>query len=309
MGRSKQHSTESRDLQKRVQAVRLARVMRHMLATLDEPFDLDRLAGVAAISRYHFVRQFKALTGHAPERFHLRLRLQRAAWALVCEGDRVVDVALAAGFDSADGFSRAFQRMYRISPSAFRRLGADPWAGFSPFGHWRPDTFDKHPRKTGVTNMELRQLPAMVYAGVRSVGPYNTVGPAFQRIIGWAAGAGLMKQDTRVLGLSWDDSATVPADRLRYDAAITLDRPVDTPDDIRLAALPAMTWAMVTHEGSYATMPESFRQVATAVDADRSLVYAPLCALEMYLNDAGNTPEADLRTDIGFPVVKVIGGG
>jgi hypothetical protein len=29
--------------------------------------------------------------------------------------------------------------------------------------------------------MELRQLPAMIYAGVRNIGPYNTVGPCFDR--------------------------------------------------------------------------------------------------------------------------------
>ncbi|MEP0323570.1 AraC family transcriptional regulator [Bauldia litoralis] len=153
--------------------------------------------------------------------------------------------------------------------------------------------------------MELRKLPGMVYAGVRSVGPYNTVGPAFERIFSWAAGAGLLTPETRVLGLSWDDPGQVPVDRLRYDAAITLLRPVETPDDIHVAALPAMTWAMTTHEGNYATMPDSFKAIGTAIGERNDLVNVPMCGLEIYLNDPSDTPEADLRTDIGLPVVQV----
>ena len=64
--------------------------------------------------------------------------MQRAAWSLSSSHDRVTDVALAAGFESVDGFSRAFRRIYGVSPMAFRRLGADPWANFSRLGYWRP---------------------------------------------------------------------------------------------------------------------------------------------------------------------------
>jgi transcriptional regulator GlxA family with amidase domain len=60
--------TEGRDLQRRTEALRLARVIKVMLATLDDPLDLGRLADVACLSRFHFVRQFRALTGDSPQR-------------------------------------------------------------------------------------------------------------------------------------------------------------------------------------------------------------------------------------------------
>src|SRR5690242_5814425 len=110
--------TEGRDQQRQVQVMRLARCVRHMLATLDEPYDLDRLAEIACLSRYHFVRQFRALTGESPERFHVRLRLQRAAWSLVHSADGLDAIAASAGYDGTEGFGRAFRRVYGVSPSA-----------------------------------------------------------------------------------------------------------------------------------------------------------------------------------------------
>jgi AraC family transcriptional regulator len=216
-----------RDLQRKINAVRLARTIKWMLQRLDGPLDGDEAAQIACLSRYHFVRQFHALTGLSPERFHLRLRLQRAAWSLLSGEDRVTDIALAAGFGTVDGFARAFHRIYGISPSAFRNLGADPWAGFSRFGYWRP-LVPMFPIEGGKKMLELRDMPAIVYAAARNLGPYNTVGPAFERIVGWAASSGLMRPETRVIGLAWDNPTMVPAEKLRYDAAVTVPGRIDT---------------------------------------------------------------------------------
>ena len=39
------------------------RAIRHMKANLAEPLDLDRIAEIAAVSKFHFVRVFDQLTG------------------------------------------------------------------------------------------------------------------------------------------------------------------------------------------------------------------------------------------------------
>lgn len=155
---------------------------------------------------------------------------------------------------------------------------------------------------------ELRDMPPLVYAAVRSVGPYNTVGPAFRRIVGWAMREGLMGTDTQVVGLCRDDPSTTPEAQLRYDAAVTLPgRPVPTlPDDVRAAALPACTWAVTPHRGSYATMPATFGALAAALGARPDLVRVPpLGGLEIYVNDPQRTPTGELLTEVCLPVVRV----
>lgn len=72
-----------------------------------------------------------------------------------------------------------------------------------------------------------------------------------------------------------------------------------------MAALPACTWAAATHRGSYATMTETFRALAAALDARSDLVRVPLCGLEIYLNGPETTPTEDLLTEVCLPVVRV----
>lgn len=292
----------SKDATLRQNYVRIARTVRHILANLDEDHTVASLAAHAALSPFHFLRVFRALARETPDAFVRRIRLQRAAWQLVTSGETVLAIALAARFDSPDGFTRAFRRLYGATPAVFRQVRGDPWAPFtSPIANYRPDSMFFAQERT-VMDFELRSLPAMLFAAVRNLGPYNAVGPAFQRIIGWAIEAGVMTPETRVLGMSYDDPKKTPADQLRYDAAVTLARPVATPPDIRVGVLPASSWATAQHKGSYATMPQTFAGVFAALKTRPDLVPVWLPCIEIYLNDPQDTPTADLLTDVCVPV-------
>jgi AraC family transcriptional regulator len=293
----------TKDATLRQNYVRIARTVRHILANLDDDHTVASLAAHAALSPFHFLRVFRALARETPDAFVRRIRLQRAAWQLVTGGETVLAIALAARFDSPDGFTRAFRRLYGATPAVFRQVRGDPWAPFtSPIANYRPDNLFAPPPEKTAMDFELRTLPAMLFAAVRIVGPYNAVGPAFQRIIGWAMEAGAMTPETRVLGMSYDDPSKGRADQLRYDAAVTLARPVATPPDIRIAVLPASSWATAQHKGSYATMPQTFAGIFEALKARPDLVPVWLPCLEIYLNSPDDTPTEDLRTDVGVPV-------
>jgi AraC-like DNA-binding protein len=61
-------------------------------------------------------------TACSPEKITIfRSTLKRASYRLAFEGDkRVIDIALEAGFESPEAFSRAFKRTFDQSPSEFR---------------------------------------------------------------------------------------------------------------------------------------------------------------------------------------------
>ena len=81
---------------------------------------LADLAAEDGRSPFHLQRIFSAEIGESPLQFSRRVRLQRAAASLLVTQKSVLDVALDAGFDSPEGFSRAFRAMFDISPRKFR---------------------------------------------------------------------------------------------------------------------------------------------------------------------------------------------
>src|SRR5690554_4986459 len=87
---------------------------------------LGEMAGDALSSPYHFSRLLSRATGEPPVAMRRRVMLERAAWQLA-HGTSVTDAAWAAGYESVEGFSRAFTRAFGRPPS-------------SPAGesHWLP---------------------------------------------------------------------------------------------------------------------------------------------------------------------------
>lgn len=88
---------------------------------LDEDLDVDRLSQIAALSKFHFHRIFAIHVGLNVMKFIQLSRLKRASFQLAFEPDlKIIEIALQAGFDSPEAFTRAFKRSFDQTPRAFR---------------------------------------------------------------------------------------------------------------------------------------------------------------------------------------------
>ncbi len=86
---------------------------------------LAELATQARRSPSHFQRTFTRLVGESPKRYDSRLRLEAGAMMLVCTDRSVLEIALEVGFESHEGFTRAFGRHFDASPRDFRTRHVD----------------------------------------------------------------------------------------------------------------------------------------------------------------------------------------
>lgn len=92
-------------------------------AHLDEDIDLRDVSKAAGMSHAHFQRIFKALTGETLGTYVRSRRMANALDLLLTTDQRILDVAVAAGFDSQEAFARAFKKAFGITPTAYRKLG------------------------------------------------------------------------------------------------------------------------------------------------------------------------------------------
>jgi transcriptional regulator GlxA family with amidase domain len=87
----------------------------------DAPWTLERLADEAAMSRSSLHERFVHFIGQPPMQYVMRWRMQIAAGLLRDTKAKLVEVALAAGYESEAAFSRAFKREVGVAPGAWRR--------------------------------------------------------------------------------------------------------------------------------------------------------------------------------------------
>jgi AraC-like DNA-binding protein len=103
----------------------------------DDNHTLDDMAGDAYSSPYHFNRQLSRSAGEPPVAMKRRVLLERAAWQLR-RGASVTDAAFEAGYESVEGFSRAFARAYGHPPSVLKGGGTAHWRSAPNGIHFHP---------------------------------------------------------------------------------------------------------------------------------------------------------------------------
>jgi AraC family transcriptional regulator len=102
---------------------RIGEALRYIELNVADALDLDTLAGVAIMSKYHFLRTFRHVVGMTPYQFLLGLRMRRAAVRLATSTAPVSAIAFAAGFGDLSTFNARFRKVFGMSPMAFRRRG------------------------------------------------------------------------------------------------------------------------------------------------------------------------------------------
>jgi AraC-like DNA-binding protein len=86
-----------------------------------EQLSLDELAALAGVSKYHFVRQFKARTGNTPYQYVLSLRIAEAKRLLGAGRTSVTGICFDLGFASLSSFYRMFGRATGMTPEQYRK--------------------------------------------------------------------------------------------------------------------------------------------------------------------------------------------
>lgn len=105
-------------------APRLARVTDYIEAHIGEELTIERLAGVAALSPFHFMRSFRAATGVPPHRF-VRMRRMERAKDMLLSGIPLKRAATATGYKSRSWFAAAFEDHFGHGPGQIpQRKGA-----------------------------------------------------------------------------------------------------------------------------------------------------------------------------------------
>lgn len=113
----------------------LRRARDHVDRHFAEPLDLETLAGIAGISKYHFQRLFTATYGRSPAVYLSERRVERAQDLLRATNLTVTEVCHAVGFSSLGSFSSRFRELVGEAPSAFQRRWAATGAPRIPGCH------------------------------------------------------------------------------------------------------------------------------------------------------------------------------
>jgi AraC-like DNA-binding protein len=109
-----------------------------------EPLSLSDMADAALLSRFHFSRVFRSITGTSPCRYLAAVRLYKAKTLLLETAMGVIDIAYEVGYNSLGAFTSRFTRSVGLPPARYRLLCQEGTLPMPPIAEPRAD------RRTGI---------------------------------------------------------------------------------------------------------------------------------------------------------------
>ncbi len=271
--------------------LRLNRVLDYIHDNPTGDLSLDRLAEVAALSRFHFHRLWRAMTRETAAQTVRRMRLHRAAVALVSGKAPVAQIAAEVGYPDADSFARAFADLYGVAPSAYRRRGQH-----------RPPLLSTPTGDDPMPDVTIRTEPRYRLAAVTHIGPYYEIGRAFEKLFATLSARGLLPQAGSMLALYYEDPSTVPPDQLRSHAGIVLSEGAEIAAPLEEIIVEGGRTAVLTHRGPYAGLQASWNALYRGWLATSDEEPADRAPYEVYLNTPMEARQEDLLTEICLPL-------
>ena len=225
---------------------RLKKVIEFIGKHLDEKLALTQLSEVACFSKYHFHRLFTAYTGLSLQQYIRWLRLKRAAHQLTIDKDQtIIEIAIHAGFESHEAFTRAFKQVCGKNPSEFRLQ--PNWLIWEKIPYCLPQQ-----KGEIMMNVIIKTIQAKRLAVLEHRGHPEKVGDSVNRLISWAKSQSvdLRSKAGEAFGFAYDDPQTTTPEAFRFDIGITVPENLKLKGDVIEKYLPAGRYVIAIHKGS-----------------------------------------------------------
>lgn len=273
---------------------RVLSVVDYIWKNIEQDADLNTLADVAHFSPYHFHRIYREMMHETVSTTVRRLRLHYAACELLRTSHSVEVIAKQLGYGSGEAFSRAFQRAYSATPTAYRQQRSSPPKTTVALPHTRSYAMNH--------NIEITTVESMTLGGLQHKGDYLDIGAVFEKVFVSAGSKQLLNDTTRSIGIYYDDPASKDKSELRSHACVTL-----APEKAQAAGLEPLTiqggkHAVLTFKGPYSELEQVYEWYYGEWVPNSGYQLANRPPFEEYLNDPKAVAPTELLTKIYLPL-------
>lgn len=220
-------------------------------ANLDSPFELADVSTAACMSQWHFQRIFKALTNETLKSYIRSRRIANSLGALLSNDKNILDIAISAGFETHESYTRAFQKLFNLTPSEYRKRAETSLILHKP-------QFDVRYLRNLKHNVSLEprmyHAPERHFVGMQTdIVGYESEKNNIAEKLGplWNAfmpNAGLIRNsvDNFYYGLIFQK----PNGILSYIACLEVTKNITTPSNMTSMTIPAQQYAEFEHKGT-----------------------------------------------------------
>ncbi len=260
---------------------------------LNEEIDYKELEKISGTSLYHFRRMFTFLSGMTLGEYIRNRRFSNATFDLLNEGMSVTEAAFKYGYESVDGFSRAFKDWSGINPSKVKienTLKAFPKLSFQLTIQGGIDMDYKIMKKEPFKIVGVKKRVPIQFEGeneeilklARSISPEQR-----EKLNNYAN-----VEPYQVVNASYNFEGDMQEEQgsLDHMIGVLTTKEVDE-GEFEVVEVPALNWAIFSSKGEFPkVMQDTWAKIASEwlPSSDYELVEAPNISFTGDLSDRSN---------------------
>jgi AraC family transcriptional regulator len=292
---------------------RVNKIMDFINSNLSEKITLEQLAEVSHFSIFHMHRIFKSLVGEAPNEFIKRLRLERAASFLKYNPEySIMEIAMRCGFNSPAAFARAFKQQFGICSTEFRQ------------NYFKESKNSKTVDKSGKMKLsssiyvefiksknfeglkmkyEITKMPPIRVAYLAHLEGYtDAIGGLFEKLCRWAGPRGYFNNETKVIGIGFDNPNVTPIEKCRYYACISVPESVQPEKEFGVLTLEGGNYVVADFVGKNEQINVAYESVVGKILPEIGYQPDDKPSFEIYLNNPNEDKDRLFKMKICVPV-------
>lgn len=231
----------------------IARVLAYIDCNRQSALDLDELAKIARVSKFHFHRVFKAYMGISLGHYVKLKGLETGMWKLIQTENNTLDIAMDSGYENHAAFSRAFKKEIGCSPQDFKKqFMKDQKLAMSTL-HENPPAF-----------VGFKELPTTKILFMRRQGSYHQAAlSAWDDLLADLAHASIRLDHQIFYGISQDDPNAEGITRadIRFDVGVVMTDEIErvaSKLSAMIGTIEGGKFAVFLHRGAMDRLPASY---------------------------------------------------
>jgi AraC family transcriptional regulator len=249
---------------------RVNRAIDYIRSNYADNLDLEKIARIACVSKYHFHRIFRSQTGETINKFVRRMRMEKSLQKLGLQKEKsVTEVALECGFSSSQNFAKAFKTYFGVSPKFIRgdsnrynwymtNNGSDnssispekkayPGTASSLYGDG--DSFNLLIKKIAEQKKSMQvnvvEMPPFHLGYVRAIGAdIDNFKMAAKKIFQWAHKRGMLNENSLFMGVPKSNPMLTDRDKYIFDFCVTIPAGIKKDEEINIQDIPGGKYAV-----------------------------------------------------------------
>ena len=253
------------------------------------------------MSPFYFQKGFSMLCGYTVSEYIRNRRLALAGGELLTTDAKIIDIALKYGYDSPDGFTKAFTRFHNVSPSVVQRDKV-------MIKTFAPLKINISLKGGYIMNYKIEKKESFKVLGVSKRFDYETCKEEIPKFWQEHYACGNGKYVCGMFGVNIDEK--MGGESFEYLIADAYDPSKEVPGGFEVKTVPEFTWAMFSCDGP---MPEALQDVNQKIfsqwlPALKEYEFAAGYCIEKY-DDASKYPKGTMdenyHSEIWIPVKKI----